>query len=139
VKLSPEAGDLRAVALACQAAGADALSAINTIRGLSIDPHTWKPRLANRTGGLSGPALKPIALRMVWELARAVSIPVIGIGGIASAEDVVEFLLAGATAIQVGTASFLDPMAAKKIKDGLSRYCAERHLSARELIGRMKA
>ncbi|MEO7328783.1 MAG: dihydroorotate dehydrogenase, partial [Minicystis sp.] len=97
VKMSPEAGDLKGVGLACQEAGADALTAINTIRGLSIDVRTWKPRLANRTGGLSGPALKPLALRMVWELSRAVKIPVIGIGGIASAEDAVEFLLAGAT------------------------------------------
>ena len=138
VKLSPEAGDIQGVGLACQNAGADALSAVNTIRGLSIDPYTWKPRLANRTGGLSGPGLKPIALRMVWELARAVAIPIIGIGGIATTEDAVEFLLAGASAVQVGTASFLDPMAAKKIKDGLSLYCAHRRLCARDLIGKMK-
>src|SRR4051812_5100861 len=97
VKMSPEAGDLKGVGLACQEAGADALTAINTIRGLSIHPHTWKARLANRTGGLSGPALKPLSLRMVWDLCRTVRIPVIGIGGIATAEDAVEFLLAGAT------------------------------------------
>src|SRR6185369_12386718 len=111
VKMSPEAGDLKGVGLACQEAGADALTAINTIRGLSIDARTWSARLRNRTGGLSGPALKPLALRMVWELARAVSIPIIGIGGIARAEDAIEFMLAGATAIQVGTANFADPMA----------------------------
>lgn len=137
VKMSPEAGDLRGVGIACQEAGADALTAINTIRGLSIDVRTWRPRIANRTGGLSGPALKPIALRMVWELSRAVKIPVIGIGGIANAEDAVEFLLAGATAVQVGTASFADPLAAKKTLDGLAAYCAERGLSARDLIGKM--
>jgi dihydroorotate dehydrogenase (NAD+) catalytic subunit len=137
VKMSPEAGDLKGVGLACQEAGADALTAINTIRGLSIDPRTWRPRLANRTGGLSGPALKPIALRMVWELARAVKIPIIGIGGIATAEDAVEFLLAGAHAVQVGTASFADPTAAKKVLDGLAAYCAERGIAARDLIGKL--
>lgn len=137
VKMSPEAGDLRGVGIACQEAGADALTAINTIRGLSIDVKTWRPRIANRTGGLSGPALKPIALRMVWELSRAVKIPVIGIGGIANAEDAVEFLLAGATAVQVGTASFADPLAAKKTLDGLAAYCAERGIAARDLIGKL--
>jgi dihydroorotate dehydrogenase (NAD+) catalytic subunit len=137
VKMSPEAGDLRAVGLACQEAGADALTAINTIRGLSIDVRTWRPRIANRTGGLSGPALKPIALRMVWELSRAVKIPIIGIGGVCSAEDAVELMLAGATAVQVGTASFVDPLAAKKVKDGLAAYCAERSVAARDLIGKM--
>ena len=137
VKMSPEAGDLRGVGIACQEAGADALTAINTIRGLSIDVRTWRPRIANRTGGLSGPALKPIALRMVWELSRAVKIPVIGIGGIANAEDAVEFLLAGATAVQVGTASFADPLAAKKTLEGLAAYCAERGIAARDLIGKM--
>jgi dihydroorotate dehydrogenase (NAD+) catalytic subunit len=135
--MSPEAGDLRGVGVACQEAGADALTAINTIRGLSIDVRTWRPRIANRTGGLSGPALKPIALRMVWELSRAVKIPVIGIGGIANADDAVEFMLAGATAVQVGTASFVDPLAAKKTKDGLAAYCAERGIAARDLIGKM--
>ncbi len=138
VKMSPEAGDLKGVGLACQEAGADALTAINTIRGLAIDAGTWKARLANRTGGLSGPALKPLALRMVWDLARTVKIPVIGIGGIATAEDAVEFLLAGATAVQVGTASFADPMASKKVKDGLAAYCSERGLAARDLIGKMR-
>ncbi|MFO0586754.1 MAG: dihydroorotate dehydrogenase [Polyangiaceae bacterium] len=137
VKMSPEAGDLRGVGLACQEAGADALTAINTIRGLSIDVRTWRPRIANRTGGLSGPALKPIALRMVWELSRAVKIPVIGIGGVASAEDAVEFMLAGATAVQVGTASFADPLAAKKTLDGLTAYCEGRGIAARDMIGKM--
>ncbi|APR83411.1 Dihydroorotate dehydrogenase, catalytic subunit protein [Minicystis rosea] len=138
VKMSPEAGDLKGVGLACQEAGADALTAINTIRGLGVDPHTWKARLANKTGGLSGPALKPIALRMVWELSRAVKIPIIGIGGIATAEDAVEFMLAGATAVQVGTASFADPTASKKVLDGLATYCAARGIAARDLIGKMR-
>ena len=138
VKMSPEAGDLKGVGRACEEAGADALTAINTIRGLSIDARTWRPRLANRTGGLSGPALKPLALRMVWELARAVKIPVIGIGGIATTDDAVEFPLAGATAVQVGTASFADPTAAKKVLDGLAAYCAERRLHVRDLIGKLR-
>jgi dihydroorotate dehydrogenase (NAD+) catalytic subunit len=136
VKMSPEAGDLKGVGLACQEAGADALTAINTIRGLSIDVRTGRPRLANRTGGLSGPALKPIALRMVWELSRTVGIPVIGIGGIATTEDALEFLLAGATAIQVGTANFADPLASKKILDGLRAYCEAARLDARDLVAR---
>jgi dihydroorotate dehydrogenase (NAD+) catalytic subunit len=137
VKMSPEAGDLKGVGRACEDAGADALTAINTIRGMSIDITTWRPRIANRTGGLSGPAIKPLALRMVWDLARAVKIPIIGIGGIATAEDAIEFLLAGATAIQVGTASFADPTASKKILDGLAAYCGERSMSPRDLIGKL--
>jgi dihydroorotate dehydrogenase (NAD+) catalytic subunit len=136
VKMSPEA-DVKAVGRACEEAGADALSAINTIRGLAIDVETWRPRLANRTGGLSGPALKPIAVRLVWELSHAVGIPVIGIGGIATAEDAIEFLLAGASAVQVGTASFADPLAAKKVLAGIDAYCARRGVAARELVGRM--
>ncbi len=139
VKMSPEAGDLKGVGLACQEAGADALTAINTIRGLSIDVRTKSARLANRTGGLSGPALKPLALRMVWELARAVRIPIIGIGGIATTEDAIEFLLAGASAVQVGTASFADPTASKKVLDGLAAYCAAEGIAARDLIGKLKA
>src|SRR4029079_3237305 len=103
----------------------------------SIDPRTWRPRLANKTGGLSGPALKPLALGLVWELSRAVKIPVIGIGGIATADDAVEFMLAGATAIQVGTASFADPTASKKVLDGLAAYCAERGIAARDLVGKL--
>ena len=138
VKMSPEAGDLRGVGLACQEAGADALTAINTIRGLAIDTRTWKARLANRTGGLSGPALKPLALRMVWDLARSVKIPIIGIGGIATGEDAIEFLLAGASAVQVGTASFADPLASKKVLAEVESYCAERSLTARDLIGKMR-
>ncbi len=137
VKMSPEAGDVRAVGRACEEAGADALSAINTIRGLAIDVETWRPRLGNKTGGLSGPALKPIALRIVWELAHAVKIPIIGIGGIATADDAIEFLLAGASAVQVGTASFADPLASKRVLDGVAAYCARRGIAARDLVGRM--
>jgi dihydroorotate dehydrogenase (NAD+) catalytic subunit len=116
VKMSPEAGDPKGVGLACQEAGADALTAI----------------------GLSGPALKPIALRIVWELSRAVTIPIIGIGGIATADDALEFLLAGASAVQVGTANFADPLASKKVLSDLTRYCAERNLRARDLIRAMR-
>lgn len=138
VKMSPEAGDHKAVGLACEEAGADALTAINTIRGLAVDVATWRPKLANRTGGLSGPALKPLALRIVWDLARTVKIPIIGIGGIATGNDAVEFLLAGATAVQVGTASFADPMASKKVLDSVRAYCRERAVDARDLFGKLR-
>jgi len=138
VKMSPEAGDIAAVARACEEAGADAVTAINTIRGLSIDTDRMRARLANCTGGLSGPALRPIALRIVWELAGKISIPIIGIGGIFTAKDAVEFLLAGATAVQVGTANFSDPCAAKKIADGVRVYCESRGLSAQDLVGRAR-
>ncbi|MBX3183892.1 MAG: dihydroorotate dehydrogenase [Polyangiaceae bacterium] len=136
VKMSPEAGDIVAVAKACEEAGADAVTAINTIRGMSIDPSTGRVRLANRTGGLSGPALRPIALRIVWDLVGALRIPVIGIGGVFSAEDALQFLLAGASAVQVGTASFSDPTAASKVRQGIAAYCAAHQLTVSELIGR---
>jgi len=138
VKLSPEAGRIANVARACEEAGADALSAINTIRGLAIDPETWQPRLHNRTGGLSGPAIKPIALRMVWEVVRAVKIPVIGIGGIANASDAIEFLLVGASAVQIGSASFRDPCTARNILDGMMRYGERRGLDLRDIIGKAR-
>jgi dihydroorotate dehydrogenase (NAD+) catalytic subunit len=138
VKMSPEAGNVVAVGKACEDAGADALTAINTIRGMSLDVDNQKVRLANRTGGLSGPALRPIALRIVWELAGSVSIPVIGIGGIGTTRDAIEFLLAGASAIQVGTASFSDPCAAIRIARGIADYCARRELSVVELVGRAR-
>jgi dihydroorotate dehydrogenase (NAD+) catalytic subunit len=125
VKLSPNVTDIAAIARAVEAAGADALSLINTAVGMSIDINTRKPRLANATGGLSGPAIKPIAVRCVFQAARAVRLPLIGIGGIASAEDALEFIIAGASAIQVGTASFYDPGAAMKIIDGLVEYCRQ--------------
>ena len=119
VKLSPNVDNIAAYALAVQQAGADAVSVINTVLGLHIDLRHRRPTLGNGTGGLSGPAIKPIALRMVWEVARAVTIPVVGIGGIASGADAAEFLLAGATAIQVGTAIFTDPWAPLRIRDEL--------------------
>ncbi|MSP25020.1 MAG: dihydroorotate dehydrogenase [Myxococcales bacterium] len=137
VKMSPEAGDIRAVGRACEEAGADALTAINTIRGIAIDVERMAFRIKNKTGGLSGPALKPIALRIVWELSRAVKIPIIGIGGIVTANDALEFMLAGATAIQVGTASFTDPLAAKKVLLGIEAYCSKHATAPRDLIGRL--
>lgn len=123
VKLTPNAGNIASVARAAEDAGADAIVMGNTVLGMSIDVRTRKPKLGNVMGGLSGPAVKPIALRMVHQCYRAVRIPIIGCGGIQSAEDAVEFMLAGASAIQVGTASFRDPAAMQKIIDGLHAYC----------------
>jgi dihydroorotate dehydrogenase (NAD+) catalytic subunit len=125
-KLSPNVADITVFARACQDAGADALSCINTLLGLAVDVETRKPRLAFGTGGLSGPAIRPIAVRMTWQAARAVRLPVIGIGGIASAEDALEFLIAGARAVQVGTANFVDPGVYARILAGLASYL-ERH------------
>jgi dihydroorotate dehydrogenase (NAD+) catalytic subunit len=124
VKLSPNVTSIAQMARAAADAGADAISLINTFVAMSIDARTRRPRLANVTGGLSGPAIKPIALRMVYEAARAVSIPILGMGGIATAEDVIEFLLAGATAVQVGTSSYADPRAVERIATGLKDWCA---------------
>lgn len=121
VKLTPAVTDIAAIGRACEAAGADALSAINTFVGMSIDLNTRQPRLAFRTGGLSGPAIRPLALHLAHQAARAVSIPVVGVGGITSAEDAIEFLLAGCRAVQVGTATFVDPNAIGKIVAGLRR------------------
>ncbi len=135
VKMSPEAAEIAAVGKACEDAGADALTAVNTIRGMAIDSQLSRVRLKNRTGGLSGPALKPIALRIVWDLVEAVSIPVIGIGGISTTRDAIEFLMAGATAVQVGTANFVDPCAASKIRAGIQEYCEQKNVTVRELIG----
>ncbi|MFW5740667.1 MAG: dihydroorotate dehydrogenase [Myxococcota bacterium] len=135
VKLSPEAGRVADVARACEQAGADALSAINTIRGLSIDIETRRPHLANRTGGLSGPAIKPVAVRMVWEVCQAVRIPVIGVGGITTAADAIEFMMVGATAVQVGSASFRDPLATINVAEGIRTFCERKGLDARELTG----
>ena len=123
VKLSPNVTSIAEMARTAAEAGADAISLVNTFLSLSIDATSRQPRLSNVTGGLSGPAIKPIALRMVWEAARAVSIPVIGMGGIMTPEDVVEFLLAGATAVQVGTASYADPRAVERIARGLRDWC----------------
>jgi dihydroorotate dehydrogenase (NAD+) catalytic subunit len=112
-----------------QEAGADAISLINTFIAMAVDPETRKPRIANVTAGLSGPAIKPIALRMVYDAAHAVNIPVIGMGGISTAADVVEFMLAGATAVQIGTASYWDPCATEKIVDELQRWCQDHHIT----------
>ena len=124
------------MAKCAESAGADALSLVNTFVALSIDVETRRPRIANVTAGLSGPAIKPIAVRMVWEAARAVGIPVIGLGGITTPEDAVEFLLAGATAVQVGTVSFADPRAVERIAKGLEAWCQRHHVDqVAELIG----
>jgi dihydroorotate dehydrogenase (NAD+) catalytic subunit len=138
VKLSPEAPSLGAVARACEAEGADALVAINTIRGMAIDVHTWRPRIANGCGGLSGPAIHPIAVRMVWEVAQRVRIPVIGVGGVRTAWDAVEFFLAGASAIQVGSASFHDPLTTVSVIEGIRRYCEEKSVSISDLVGKVR-
>ena len=123
-KLSPNVADVAAVARAVAEGGADAISLINTLVGMAIDVTTRRPKLANVTGGLSGPAIRPVAVRMVWQVARAVRLPIIGMGGIVTTEDAVEFLLAGATAVAVGTANFLQPGAAVQVIEGLERYCA---------------
>lgn len=128
VKLSPNVTSISAMARCAEDAGADAISLINTFVSLSVDVETRRPRIANITGGLSGPAIKPIAVRMVWEAAKAVHIPVIGMGGIATPEDAVEFLLAGATAVQVGTASYADPRAVERIAHGLESWCAHHQI-----------
>jgi dihydroorotate dehydrogenase (NAD+) catalytic subunit len=136
VKLTPNVTSIAQMAKCTENAGADAISLVNTFLSLSIDVETRKPRIANNTGGLSGPAIKPIAVRMVYEAARAVKIPVCGLGGITSGEDAVEFLRAGATAVQVGTASYADPRAVQRIADSLEKWCV-RHRVAKvaELIG----
>ncbi|OGW40060.1 MAG: dihydroorotate dehydrogenase B catalytic subunit [Nitrospirae bacterium GWC2_56_14] len=130
VKLSPNVTDVVEMAVACAEAQADALSLINTLTGMAVDLRTRRPVLANVTGGLSGPAIKPVALRMVWQVAKAVTLPVIGIGGIMNATDALEFILAGATAIQVGTANFLDPAAAGIIAREMEQYLAENGIAA---------
>ena len=138
-KLTPNTGDIKPVAQAAQDAGADALVVANTILGMSIDVRSFRPSLGNVMGGLSGPAIRPIALRLAYQCARAVTIPVIGSGGIASAEDAVEFLLAGASAVQVGTASFLQADAMIRIIDGLESFCRERGIGrVAELVGAVR-
>jgi dihydroorotate dehydrogenase (NAD+) catalytic subunit len=136
VKLSPNVTSIGRMARAAEDAGADAISLVNTFLGMAIDPATRKPRISNITAGLSGPAIKPIAVRMVYEAAHSVEIPVIGMGGISTAEDVAEFMLAGAAAVEVGTANFWDPCACEKLVDSLERWCLEhRVLNVRELTG----
>ena len=129
VKLSPNVTDIVSIARSVEDAGADAVSLINTITGMAIDVRARKPVLANITGGLSGPAIKPVALRMVWQVARAVKIPVIGVGGIMTSEDALEFLLAGASAIQVGTANFVDPLSSIKILEGIENFLIEQKIN----------
>jgi len=139
VKLSPNVTSIAQMAYVAQEAGADALSLINTFVAMAIDPETRKPRIANVTAGLSGPAIKPIAVRMVYDAAHAVKIPVIGMGGISTAADVIEFMLAGATAVQIGTASYWDPCATEKIVDELQDWCREHHVErVAELTGGMQ-
>jgi len=128
VKLSPNVTSVPDVARAAEAAGADAISLVNTFVAMAIDAETRKPRISNITAGLSGPAIKPIALRMVWEAARSVRIPVIGIGGISTAEDVIEFMLAGASAVEVGTVNFWDPCACETLVDSLEKWCLEHRI-----------
>ena len=139
VKLSPNVSDITEIARAAEDAGADCLSLINTITAMAIDVETRCPRLANITGGLSGPAIKPVALRMVWQVAQVAKVPVIGIGGIMSAEDALEFMIAGATAIQVGTANFVNPHATTDILDGINQFLTERHIdSIADMIGTLE-
>jgi len=128
VKLSPNVTSIAQMAKVAANAGADALSIVNTFLAMAIDSETRKPRLSNVTGGLSGPAIKPIALRMVLEASHAVSIPILGMGGIVTPEDAVEFLLAGATAVQVGTASYADPRAVERLANGLASWCRSHHV-----------
>jgi dihydroorotate dehydrogenase (NAD+) catalytic subunit len=122
VKLSPNVTDISEIARAVEAEGADAVSLINTLMGMAVDIERRRPVLSIRTGGLSGPAVKPVALRMVWQVARAVNIPVIGLGGIMTATDAIEFLMAGATAIEIGTANFIDPAVSIKVRDGINQW-----------------
>jgi len=139
VKLSPNVTDIGAMARAAEDAGADALTVANTYLAMAIDTDTFLPRIHTLTGGLSGPAIKPITLRLVYQCVRAVRIPVIGLGGIYTAEDAVEYLLAGASAVQIGTANFQDPRAPVRVLDGLEKFMAKRGMkSLKDVIGKMK-
>jgi dihydroorotate dehydrogenase (NAD+) catalytic subunit len=138
VKLSPNVTDITVLARAAEDAGADALSLVNTFVGMAIDVETRAPRLSNVTGGLSGPAIKPIAVRMVYQACKAVKIPVIGIGGIATAEDALEFLIAGARAVQIGTANFYAPATSLKIIEGIRSYCQRTRLHLSEVVGSLR-
>ena len=130
VKLSPNVTSIADIALAAEDAGADSVSLINTLLGMSIDAEKRRPRLSTVTGGLSGACVKPVALRMVWQVAKAVNIPVVGLGGISSATDAIEFLLAGASAVQIGTANFIDPAVSVKVVRGIEDYCERHHIGA---------
>jgi len=129
VKLSPNVTDITKIAKSVEAEGVDSISLINTITGMAIDIETRRPKIANITGGLSGPAIKPVALRMVWQVAQTVNVPVIGIGGIITAKDALEFLIAGAVAVQIGTANFINPHATTDIIDGIESFLIERNIS----------
>ena len=136
VKLSPNVTDIAEIARAIEDAGADGLSVINTLLGMAIDAKTRRPQLANLTGGLSGPAIKPIALRMVWQVYNAVKIPIVGMGGIMTGEDAVEFFIAGASAVAVGTANFVNPRASLDVTDGIREYLESQEMeSIKELVG----
>lgn len=140
VKLSPNVTDIVSIAKAVEDAGADAISLINTLLGISIDVRTRKPVLGNITGGLSGPAIKPVALRMVWQVSKAVHIPVSGLGGVMTGRDVVEFMMAGASTVQVGTANLADPSAMGRIVDELDEWCDQNHVKdVNEIVGTLKA
>ncbi len=139
VKLSPNVTDITVIARAIEEAGADALSAINTLLGMAINVETRKPELANITGGLSGPAIKPVALRLVWEVYKNVSIPIVGMGGIMTGTDAVEFFIAGASAVAVGTANFVNPQASLEVVDGIYTYLENADMkSIKELVGSLK-
>lgn len=136
VKLSPNVTDIRETAKAAEAEGADAISLVNTFVGMAVDVEKRRPVLANVSGGLSGPAIRPLAVWMTWQVRRAVRIPIVGMGGIMSARDALEFILAGASAVQVGTANFVDPRASVEIAEGIGRWLGERNIaSIRELVG----
>jgi len=135
VKLSPNVTDIRKTALAAESAGADALSLINTVTGMKIDIKTKKPLLYNKTGGLSGPCIRPIAVRMVWQVKSVSKLPIIGMGGIATGEDAIEFILAGADAVSIGAASFANPLAPMQILDFIEEYLIENKMTLNELVG----
>lgn len=136
VKLTPNVTDITEIARAAEASGADAISLINTLLGMAVDIRTRKPLLARVTGGLSGPAIKPVALAKVWQVSKAVKVPILGMGGIATAEDAIEFMLAGATAVAVGAANFVNPTATIEVIEGIQRYCEEQGVAdVNELIG----
>ncbi len=139
VKLSPNVTDIASIAKAVEAEGADSVSLINTLMGMSIDIERRKSRLSIGTGGLSGPCVKPVALRMVWQVARAVNIPVVGLGGIMNAADAIEFLMAGATAIEIGTANFIDPTTTIRVIDGMNEWLDSHGVKdVHEIIGCLK-
>ncbi len=139
VKLSPNVTDIAEIARSVEAAGADSISLINTITGMAIDIESRRPKLANTTGGLSGPAIKPIALRMVWQVAQSVKIPVIGVGGIMNATDALEFLIAGAAAVQIGTANFINPRATLDVIEGIESYLIAKEIpDISEIIGSLE-